>query len=101
MDIDGYLYISEIYNHRVVRWEPGATKGTVVAGGYGQGKALNQLSYPMGIAIDQDKNLYIADTYNHRVQLWKPDSKEGITVLSAKDNELQSFNYCRRFRQQT
>ena len=65
----------------------------LVAGGNGRGRNANQLAYPMGIAIDKNNNLYVADTYNHRVQLWKPNAKEGITLISAQDSQLQSFNY--------
>ena len=93
LDNDGYLYVSEIDNHRVVRWDPKAEKGVVVAGGNGRGSKANQLSYPMGIVLDKNKNLYVADTYNHRVQMWTPGASEGITILSADALEFESFNY--------
>ena len=32
--------------NEVRRWKIGETKGTIVAGGNGQGNQLNQLSYP-------------------------------------------------------
>jgi sugar lactone lactonase YvrE len=76
----GNLYIADINNHRIQKWEPGAREGTTVAGGNDEGSRSNQLSYPVGIALDAFGNLYIADAGNNRIQKWEPGAREGTTV---------------------
>jgi sugar lactone lactonase YvrE len=46
----------------------GATEGSILAGGNGKGKQMNQLHYPNGLSFDRHGNLYVADCFNHRVQ---------------------------------
>ena len=41
--------------------------GRTVAGGYGQGDALNQLRFPFDFVLDDDGSFFIADTSNHRI----------------------------------
>ncbi|CAF4389089.1 unnamed protein product, partial [Rotaria magnacalcarata] len=41
--------------------------GVTIAGGNGKGGATNQLSYPVGLFVDDDQTVIIADTYNHRI----------------------------------
>ena len=47
MDDSGNIYIADQPNHRIMKWEPGATEGSVVAGGNGSGSGLNQLKYSL------------------------------------------------------
>ena len=53
VDGSGNIYVSDRENHRVMKWEPNAVSGTVVAGGNGSGSNLNQLNYPAEITLDQ------------------------------------------------
>lgn len=78
-DAQGNVYIADVYNHRILKVEPGSTVATIVAGG-SQGSAANQLNYPNDVAIDAQGNLYIADTYNHRIQKWAIGATSGVTV---------------------
>ena len=80
LDASGNLYIADTENHRIQKWEPGASEGTTVAGGNSYGSAANQLKYPYRFTFDSSGNLYIADTYNHRIQKWAPGASEGTTV---------------------
>lgn len=43
------LYVSDRINNRVMKWENGATAGTVVAGGNGVGRSPRQLTMPYDI----------------------------------------------------
>lgn len=74
------LFVSEVANHRVTRWKlysnPYSWKfyevpdHYIVAGGRGEGKALDQLSFPEGLLVargGKDLEVYVADTNNHRV----------------------------------
>ena len=80
MHRDGTLYVSDCGKNEVKQWKRGETHGTVVAGGNGQGNALNQLCAPTSIFVDDDHTLYISDTYNHRVMKWMKGRKEGVVV---------------------
>ncbi|CAF4273526.1 unnamed protein product, partial [Adineta steineri] len=59
------------------KWDEWKQNAITVAGGNKQGQELNQLSGPMGIFIDKNKNLFIADYDNHRIVEWKYNAKEG------------------------
>lgn len=78
-DAAGNIYVCDQYNHRVMKWAPGATSGVVVAGGT-NGSSATQLSYPNGIFIDKENNLYVCDGSNARVQKFANGNNTGITV---------------------
>lgn len=80
LDPTGDLYVSDMYNHRIQRWRPGATVGITAAGGNGYGNSPSQLDEPGKIDIDAQGNLYIADTRNHRIQKWEHGALSGTTV---------------------
>lgn len=55
IDNVGNIYVADETNHRILRFPPNSTKdtlGTIVAGGNGQGSALNQTSSVWGIYVD-------------------------------------------------
>ncbi|CAF0777043.1 unnamed protein product [Adineta steineri] len=93
IDKNGFIYVSDYDNDEVRRWKQGDKKGELVAGGNGQGNALNQLNFPTYIFIDEDYCLYISDTNNHRVMKWKKDAKEGIVVAggNGEGNSLKQL----------
>ncbi|CAF4357355.1 unnamed protein product, partial [Rotaria magnacalcarata] len=67
----GTLYISDYFNHRIMRYLVNALSGTVVAGGNGPGTNRTQLNYPLGIYLDVTSNsLYIANYYCHNIVRW-------------------------------
>ncbi|CAF3598645.1 unnamed protein product, partial [Rotaria socialis] len=69
VDTLGTLYVADQVNHRVMRWTQGNKRqGTVIVGGNGHGKGVNQLQYPYGLSFDRHDNLYVADAGNNRVQ---------------------------------
>ncbi|CAF0971022.1 unnamed protein product [Didymodactylos carnosus] len=77
LDNDGLLYIVDpSENSHILKWP----EGKIVAGGNGQGKALNQLLYPYEIFIDRHKSIFIADGGNHRIVKWPIGATEGILV---------------------
>ncbi|CAF4109478.1 unnamed protein product [Adineta steineri] len=82
MDKYGFLYVSDCEKNEVTRWKMGEynNEGIVVAGGNGQGKRLNQLSFPSFIFVDKYQSVYISDRDNHRVMKWRKDTKEGRVV---------------------
>lgn len=66
------LDVANTYNNRVQKCVVSGTTWTCLtsAGGNGLGSALNQLSYPFGLAVDASGNVYVADSGNNRVQKW-------------------------------
>jgi hypothetical protein len=67
----GILYISEYYNHRVMKYLPGASSGSVVAGGNGPGYNDTQLLNPVGLYFDSSSNsLFIANFGAHNIVRW-------------------------------
>ncbi len=84
MDNDGYLYVCDYKKHEVRRWKMGEMKGTIVAGGNGQGNHLDQLNSPFYIFIDEDHSVYVSDWGNYRVMKWIKGAKEGIVVAGGQ-----------------
>jgi hypothetical protein len=80
VDNNGTVYVADRFNNRIQKWAAGATTGVTVAGGNGQGGALNQLSEPMSVFVDNVGAMYIADRANHRVQKWNAGAITGTTV---------------------
>ncbi|CAF3787263.1 unnamed protein product [Rotaria sp. Silwood1] len=92
------VYVSDTNNHRVMKWNKGAKevilnisvnaqwaqKGSTVAGGYGNGRATNQLNTPMGLCIDEDQTMVIADFWNHRIVQWKLGDKDGLILADGR-----------------
>ncbi|CAF1330002.1 unnamed protein product [Rotaria sp. Silwood1] len=59
------------------RWQQ---NGLTVAGGNGQGNGINQLSYPLGLYVDDDQTIYVADQGNNRIVEWKLGAMSGQVV---------------------
>lgn len=90
LDPSGDLYVSDMYNHRIQRWKPGATVGITAAGGNGFGYGPSQLEEPGKIDIDSQGNIYIADTGNNRIQKWEYGALTGSTVAGGNGMGTES-----------
>lgn len=65
------IYISDLNNHRIQRWTPGASRGVTVAGSISatSGSNATRLNTPNGIVINSDETrMYVSDRGNKRVQ---------------------------------
>ena len=81
VDSSGNIYVADQSNHRVMKWAPGASVGTLVAGVSGsQGSGTDKLNNPVGLDVDASGNIYVADQSNHRVMKWAPGASIGIMV---------------------
>ncbi|CAF1463323.1 unnamed protein product [Rotaria sordida] len=68
VDDDQTIYVTDHFNHRIVKWRNGAMNGEVVAGGNGQGNRNDQLNGPLKAIVDKQNDcLIICDYYNKRV----------------------------------
>ncbi|CAF1061721.1 unnamed protein product [Adineta steineri] len=84
MDDEGSIYISDSQKHEVRRYCAGERKGTIVAGGHGQGSRPCQLNHPTYIFVDRDQSVYVSDSWNNRVMKWAKGAKEGIVVAGGQ-----------------
>ena len=74
------LYVADIYNHRIQRFEPGQVSATTVAGnGAPSTITLNQ---PAGVVLDGDGYLYIAESTNNRIVASGPNGFQCIIGCS-------------------
>lgn len=80
MDDEDSVYVTDPKNHEVRRYLKDDRVGTVVAGGHGQGKELNQLNEPRYLAINSQGSVYVSDYKNHRVVKWDRGAKQGVLV---------------------
>ncbi|CAF4378675.1 unnamed protein product [Rotaria sp. Silwood2] len=73
---------------------PSVSIGLTVAGGHGEGLALNQLSVPVSVFVDEDQTVYIADFGNHCIVAWKHNTASGQVVAgeNGKGNENNQFS---------
>ncbi|CAF1445907.1 unnamed protein product [Adineta ricciae] len=82
IDEDKNIYIADLPNHRIVRWDCGADSATVVAGGNGQGYAVDQLNCPTDVVMDKEtQSLIIADAGNRRVIRWNGEDSTDPEIL--------------------
>ncbi|CAF5042123.1 unnamed protein product, partial [Rotaria sp. Silwood1] len=65
-----------------------------VAGGNGEGNAINQLNGPFGLFVDDDQTMIIADYRNHRIVQWKMGDTSGQVITGGKSqgNRLDQLN---------
>ncbi|CAF1370508.1 unnamed protein product [Adineta steineri] len=75
------LFITNHDGHSIMRWTPGASAGTFIAGVPGTaGSNSTLLNRPMGIKLDNYLNMFVVDNKNHRVQMFCANNKTGITI---------------------
>jgi len=84
----GDLVICDTWSHRVLRYPVGGSEAEVLAGKpNSSGSTPEQLSFPSGIAFDNQGRLYVTDTSNHRVQCFEPGQTCGTTVAGSAKGE--------------
>ena len=93
LDGSGNIYVASGSDVIKYTFSGGSYSASTVAGGNGQGAALNQLSNPQGIDVDSSGNIYIADQSNHRIMKWAPDDVVGVIVAGGNNygNELNQL----------
>ncbi len=71
VDDDQTAFITDLGNHRIMKWKCGARRGQVVAGGNEPGNRTDQLREPSDIIVDKETDsLIICDFGNRRVMRW-------------------------------
>ena len=85
VDQDFSVYVSDMWNHRIVKWPRNAKEGILMAGGQGLGNRTEQLNYPCEIFVDSIGSVYVADQLNHRVMRWLKDAKQGEILVGGNE----------------
>lgn len=70
VDDEGYLYVSDTGNKRVIKYDP---EGSMVKAVGGAGTEEGQMQEPVGLALSEDGELYVADTWNQRILVFDSD----------------------------
>jgi sugar lactone lactonase YvrE len=67
LDFDGYLFITDSGNNRIVGSGPSGYYCIVGCTG-SSGTASNQLNHPQSLSFDNNGNLFVVDCVNNRIQ---------------------------------
>jgi DNA-binding beta-propeller fold protein YncE len=72
LDQGDFLYMTDAYNNRVIKFDPA---GNVVSrwGGGDAGGGPGQFHGPLGVGVDGAGNMYVSDSQNWRLQKLGPD----------------------------
>ena len=76
IDSQGFMYIPDRDNRRVVKYLNGTT--TIIAGTGTAGAALSRISNPRGLAFDStESNIFVSDFTNARITMFSVNSTSG------------------------
>ncbi len=97
VDSQGYLYVSDYYNNRVVKFNCANGSFMRAYGGTAAGSGIGQFNKLSGLAIDAADNIYVADTYNNRIVRFKDANNNGIeagewTAWGSAGSGVMQFN---------
>ncbi len=65
-----------------------------MAGGNGEGNALNQLDFAYGLFVDSDGTLFVADYSNHRVVTWSRGASSGTLFAGGQCGQIDQGQLC-------
>jgi len=72
VDHDKYLYIADVFNHRIKKYSPNGQLVTM----WGElGQLKGQFDQPRGIAVDSRNCIYVTDFNNNRIQKFTSDGE--------------------------
>ncbi|CAF1025937.1 unnamed protein product [Adineta steineri] len=66
LDGDGYVFIVDNHNHRLIG--SGRNGFRCIAACFGYGSSSSQLYYPQSMSFDSYGNIFVTDQYNNRIQ---------------------------------
>jgi len=76
VDTMGYVYVIDIFSHRIRKISPSGLVSTLAGSGkdlYADGiGTFASFSFPYGIIVDSSGNIFIADTLSQRIRLISP-----------------------------
>lgn len=75
-DALGNVYVADMGNHRIVRFNPSNVAGTFTTFG-SLGSGIGQFFSPMGITLDSVGNVFVSDASNARIVRFDPNNFTG------------------------
>ena len=88
LDADGYLFIVESQNHRIIRSTTNGFKCVIGCSGQSGAKS-NQLNGPQSMAFDTIGNIYVTDFNNNRVQKFFRHRGKSISILQSLNPSIK------------
>jgi len=79
LDSNGNIYVAELYNHRISKWNSSGIAQGWIGGGFdgwqtgntsNLGVAYKYFTHPRGLCLDSNGNIYVAEMINNRVSKW-------------------------------
>lgn len=73
------VYVSDTWNHRVMKWKKDATEGIVAVRGSSR-----------GLYVDSSETIYVADYRNHQLVGWAKEATEGTIIAGGYDGDKET-----------
>ena len=93
----GFIYVTDCFNHRVVRMNDMTGAGWTTIGT--QGAGVKQFNTPAGLYVAWDhssippkRHIYVADRLNHRIVRFDNMSGAGWITLGTQGDGIKQFN---------
>ncbi len=83
VDSSGNVFVADMRNHRVLRFDTPLSNGMTTA------LVFSGFNFPHDVALDNSGNLYVADTLNNRVRVFTTPLTGGSTA----DHDFTGLNY--------
>ena len=93
IDVDGFLFISDSLNHRIIGSGWDGYRCIVGCSGT-SGTSANQLSNPSSFSFDSFGNLYVVDSNNNRIQKYLLDDNFCSEFFKQLRKRLTNRNCC-------
>ena len=91
VDIQFNLYVADSFNHRIMKFQAGQTRGTVIAGASATGTIT--LNEPRSVIFDGNGYIYIADYGNHRIVASSANGFQCIIGCSGPGSAADRLDY--------
>lgn len=78
VDSNGSVFVTDYFNHRVIKWERNASTGVVWAGGQCGAIDKGQLCNPTAITLDKSGNIFVTAEYGNDGSVIM--FRQGVTV---------------------
>ncbi|CAF1219170.1 unnamed protein product [Adineta ricciae] len=76
------VFVTNYDGHSVMRFSPGKSSGTFVAGIRGFSCSNSScLHNPTDVKVDDNSTMYVVDSSNHRVQMFCQNKRQGTTII--------------------
>ncbi|CAF4200243.1 unnamed protein product, partial [Adineta steineri] len=86
LDADGYVFIADYYNNRIVGSGPNGFRCLLGCSSIA-GSTSNQLNLPTSLSFDSYGNMFVADSSNHRIQKF-------ILINTTSDLIINQPSFC-------